>query len=174
MFYFLVVYDKKYPNKILQKKRFFLKTKYPRLRFGNIGIVTAQPLRFEFIYLFFLRKFLKKTIKKKKNFFSERKIWFFIRPNQVLTKKGKNSRMGKGKGAFVRWCSLLPKGFIFLEFNNIATIKIIKYTKKLENKFKIKLSVIFLKNNFTKNPFYNYGIPTNSKLLLSRNYDIFY
>lgn len=170
----MVVYDKKYPNKILQKKRYFLHTKYPRLRFGDIGIVTAQPLRFEFIYLFFLRKFLKKSIKKRKNFFFDRKIWFFIRPNQVLTKKGKNSRMGKGKGAFVRWCALLPKGFVFLEFKGIAAIKILKYTKKLQNKFKINLNVIFLKNNFTKNPYFDYGISTKDKLLFSYNYNIFY
>lgn len=98
----MAVYDKKNPSIVLQKKRYFLMAKYPRLRFGDIGIATGGALRFEYIYFFYMRKFLKRTIKKKKIFFYKRKIWVFIRPNQVLTKKGKNSRMGKGKGSFIR------------------------------------------------------------------------
>lgn len=68
-----------------------------------------------------------------------------MRPNIVLTKKSKNSRMGKGKGSFVRWCSLLRAGFILVEFYGFKVFHIKKYAKKLENRLKLPLIVIFSK-----------------------------
>lgn len=70
------------------------------------------------------------------------KVWIFIRPNHVLTKKSKNARMGKGKGSMVRWCTLLHKGFVFIEFKNISIVRLYKYCKKLEKKIKIPMQII--------------------------------
>lgn len=144
------MYDKKYPVKTLLKKRKLLYPKYPRLRFGDTGIVFKQSIRFEFVYFFFIRKFIKKLLKKRKRFIKIQRVWVFIRPNHVLTKKAKNARMGKGKGSFVRWCSLIERGFIFAEFTGISSIRLQKYTAKLEKKFKIPLQLINATTTFTK------------------------
>ena len=141
------MYDKKNPSVTLLKKRYTLQSKYPKLKFGESGIALKCNLRFEFIYLFYMRKFLKRSLKKKKMFKKLTKVWVFIRPNHVLTKKSKNSRMGKGKGSFVRWCTLLHKGFIFIEFRNISVVRLQKYLKKLEKKMKIPLHLIYKYNN---------------------------
>lgn len=102
MFVQLVVYDKKFPSKTLLKKRYIKSTKLPILKFGQSGLAFKKNIRFEFVYFFFMRKFLKRFTKSKKRFFKFSKVWVFIRPNHVMTKKSKNSRMGKGKGTFIR------------------------------------------------------------------------
>lgn len=142
MFSYLVVYDKKFPVKTLLKKRYDLLPKYPKLKFGESGLSFKSNVRFEFIYFLYIRKFLKKTLKRKKIFRKDSRAWVFIRPNHVMTKKSKNARMGKGKGAFVRWCSLLQKGFLFVEFENISIIKLKKYAHKLEKKIKVPIALV--------------------------------
>ena len=170
----MVVYDKKYPVKTLLKKRRLLYPKYPRLRFGDTGIVFKQSIRFEFIYFFFIRKFIKKLLKKQKRFIKIQRVWVFIRPNHVLTKKGKNSRMGKGKGSFIRWCSLIEKGFIFAEFTGISSIRLQKYALKLEKKFKIPLQIINNPNNFTKLARKQHLGSNNMALTTPENYHLFF
>lgn len=50
--------------------------------------------------------------------------------------------MGKGKGMHIRWCSLLEKGFVFIEFKNISIFKLKKYYLKLEKRIKIPMKII--------------------------------
>lgn len=138
----MVVYDKKFPVKTLLKKRFQKKTRWPELKFGQSGLAFKKNIRFEFVYFFFMRKFLKRLTRTKKRFFKFSKVWVFVRPNHVMTKKSKNSRMGKGKGNFIRWCAILQKGFIFIEFKNLSPIKLKKYAKKLEKRFKVPLQLV--------------------------------
>ena len=170
----MVVYDKKYPVKTLLKKRKIIYPKYPRLRFGDTGIVFKQSIRFEFIYFFFIRKFIKKLLKKQKRFLKTQRVWVFIRPNHVLTKKAKNARMGKGKGSFVRWCSLIEKGFIFEEFTGISYIRLQKYAFKLEKKFKIPLQVINTTNCFTKLARKQNLGSSDMRLTTPENYHLFF
>lgn len=146
----MVVYNKKYPIKTLLKKRFFLQPKYPKLKFGESGLAFKENIRFEFCYFLYIRKFLKKSIKPKKRFFFDKSVWVFIRPNHVMTKKSKNSRMGKGKGAFVRWCALIQKGFIFIEFKDLSPITLKKYSLKLEKKLKVPISLIHFEDSKPK------------------------
>lgn len=49
-----------------------------------------------------------------------------------------------------------------------------KYKKKLQNKFKIPLYLVFLKNSFHKLPFYDYGVQSKNKLVFSKNLNLFY
>lgn len=165
MFYYLVVYDKKYPVKTLLKKRFQLLPKYPKLKFGENGLAFGKNIRFEFIYFLFIRKFLKKILKRKKGFYRNSKVWVFVRPNHVMTKKSKNSRMGKGKGAFVRWCSIIQKGFVFIEFENISVVRLKKYSLKLEKKFKVPLHLIIGTNLKIKNLQKNFLGSSSNQLL---------
>ena len=151
MFLYLVVFSKKLNNPTLLKKRYFKLNRYPNLYFGDAAVIVNTHVRFEFCYYFFLRKFLKKMVRKKKKFYTKKyKIWFSLRPNHILTKKAKNARMGKGKGAHIRWCSIIPKGCILLEFKGLSIIRLRKYTNKLEKKLKIPLTLYCFSTNFNK------------------------
>lgn len=147
---FLVVYDRKITSIASFKKRYNRLNTYPTLRFGSIGIATKNTMRFEFTYLLFFRKFIKKFLRTKKIFYNDRKVWMFLRPNHVISKKGKNSRMGKGKGAFIRWCSVLYGGSILIELYGFQYKHAQKFSKKLEKRLKVPLLVLLNKNAQSK------------------------
>lgn len=52
-----------------------------------------------------------------------------LKANFPISKKSKNSRMGKGKGSFVRWLIKLNQGVSIIEFKNINYYRV----KKLNN-----------------------------------------
>ena len=83
------------------KLRNYKKTRYNRFIFGNSMVVLQKNCRFEAIYFELFRKFIKNIVKKK-NIPTSKNYWIFLRMNTPLTKKSKNSRMGKGKGALYR------------------------------------------------------------------------
>ena len=110
-----------------------------KLTWGDSGIFFYQQGRFEYTYYIFLKKFLKKILKKGSYTFGTRKYWIFIRPNMVLSKKSKNSRMGKGKGGFVRRAF---KSRIFsplIEFMGVDYRKVLKFKHFLQTKINVKL-----------------------------------
>lgn len=137
----MVVFSKSKLDVTLLKSRRILRSKYPSVFFGDCGIILKSTIRFEFGYFFFFRKFIKKVIKRRKGFVKTKKIWVFVRPNHVLTKKAKNARMGKGKGKFNRWCSVLPKGFILMHVKGVPIVRLRKYVIRLQNRFKFPLQV---------------------------------
>jgi ribosomal protein L16/L10AE len=98
----VVVFSKSKGDVTVLKKRRILKSVYPDVSFGDCGIILKSSVRFEFSYFFYMRKFIKKVIKRRKGFTKFKKVWVFVRPNQILTKKAKNARMGKGKGKAIR------------------------------------------------------------------------
>ena len=73
---------------------------------------------------------------------SRRKTWIFIRPNYVLTRKSKNARMGKGKGNFKRWCTIVYPGRTFIEHTNVPIYIYKKYCKKMQIKMKVDFKTI--------------------------------
>lgn len=140
----MVVFTRKFPIQRLLKKRWFISNKRPSLRYGTAGIYCLSTFRFEYRYGLFLRKFFKRSFRKKKrkNLFFRRRIWLFIRPNYVLTHKSKNARMGKGKGNFKRWCTIIYPGRPFIEHLNVTPRLYLRYIKKLSYKLKLKLYLI--------------------------------
>ena len=71
-----------------------------KLNFGLFGLFFKKNCNFEFIYITFFKKFLKFF---KKSYINKiQKIWFLILKNYPISFKSKNSRMGKGKGDFLR------------------------------------------------------------------------
>jgi hypothetical protein len=86
------------------------------------------------VYYLFIKKFLKKSVKRGLVAYTSRKYWIFFRPNLVLSKKSKNSRMGKGKGAVLRrafrsrvWSPLIEfKGFNLFTLKSLQTYLIFK------------------------------------------------
>ena len=80
----------------------------------TVFVATTKSARFELIQYLFFKKLIKCFLKKPRAYsvFSKKVIWIFWKPNYPLTKKSKNSRMGKGKGLFLRWTVRVPSHFI--------------------------------------------------------------
>ena len=125
-----------------RNKRSIKKTK---LVYGNSGFIILKTIQFEYAYFYLIRKFLKFFFKFKYSLDNYFKIWVFLKANFPVSKKSKNSRMGKGKGAFIRWMIKINQGSTLLEFKNINNIRLQKlnnYWNKMLG-FKIHL---FLNN----------------------------
>jgi ribosomal protein L16/L10AE len=150
---FLVVFNRKSILQRILKKRYFNKNKIPILKYGTIGLYLNSTFRFEYKYCLLFRKFFKKFSKHKKRRIAtniRKKTWLFIRPNYVLTRKSKNARMGKGKGNFKRWCTIVYPGRIFLEHSNVSNVLYKRFVKKMNNKLKLKFKIFSLTFNRIK------------------------
>lgn len=97
------------------KKRNFTYNSHANLKFGNIGFFFSKYTRFEYNYFFFFKKLLKIFNKTKYSAYSKFFYWFFLKANFPVSKKSKNSRMGKGVGLFLRWAIRLNPNIYFLE-----------------------------------------------------------
>lgn len=134
-------------NYITQRKHLF-KKRYEttirhltKLKIGKTGLVSLHAQRFELVYLRFLKKIIKRRHMRRKMFFRRRKVWFFLRPNCILTGKTVNSRMGAGVGSLVRLAIRLEKYKTFVEFRDYST-KILRYLYAyLRYKYPIKFKV---------------------------------
>lgn len=111
------------------KNRNKRKVKKTKLTYGNSGFIVLKTVQFEYAYFYLIRKFLKYFFKFKYSLGSYFKIWVFLKANFPVSKKSKNSRMGKGKGAFIRWMIKVNQGSTLLEFKNLNNIRL----KKLNN-----------------------------------------
>lgn len=108
------------------KKRYSLGYRIPTLIYGTTSLSLLKGYNIEYIYLYNFKKSLKKYFNFKKEKY--KKIWLFLHKNYPLSKKSKNSRMGKGKGATSRYCSRTLQNhniFEFIGFNlkNLLTLK---------------------------------------------------
>lgn len=158
--FFMIVFTRKYPIQRMLKKRTFKRNKLPTLRFGTVGLYCLHTFRFEYRYCLFLRKFFKKMFKRRKRKIRtllKKKTWLFIRPNYTLTHKSKNARMGKGKGNFKRWCTIIYPGRVFIEHVNVSPKTYAKYASKIKNKLKIDLRIIKISSKF-----YKFSTPVNT------------
>lgn len=124
------------------KKRYKTKAKNTKLKLGDFGYVTNSNFRFEFIYFLTLKKLFKNNLKYKYSSLLYPRLWVYLRSNYPLTRKSKNSRMGKGKGAFLRWSILTSKGTIVFEFLNFNIIRAALILKKWNYSLNRKLIII--------------------------------
>lgn len=127
------------------KRRNYKKTIKNRFIFGNSMITLLKNSRFEAVYYELFRKFIKNIIKKKHSFNLDKNYWIFLKMNTPLTKKSKNSRMGKGKGSLYRWLIRLPQNYKLIEFKNVNYYRL-NYLTKLWSK-KINLPMSFQSNS---------------------------
>ncbi len=118
------------------KKRYFDGTQRLKNSFGNIGICTYKNCRFEYAYFNVIRRFLKSFLRIKYSKYQLTWIWVFLKGNFPIRRKSKNSRMGKGIGAFLRWAIRIPRGYNIIEFKGISVVRI----KKLKNKWQKHLN----------------------------------
>lgn len=91
-------------NKKFQKNRRNKRAKWPRLVLGETAIISKTGGLLEFAQINALKKILKKHIRRVafKKYPQKICAWVFLVKNHTLSKKSKNSRMGKGKGTNYR------------------------------------------------------------------------
>ena len=96
---------------------------------------TKREMRVESIYFNFFKKVIKKISKQSKInfFFNKKNVWIFWKPNYPLTKKSKNSRMGKGKGVFLRWSFRVGSSFCLFKIRHCSHFYRIKLAKTYLN-----------------------------------------
>lgn len=100
-----------------QKKRTFKKIlNFPKFFKGSAFFFFYNFIKFECVYLKFLKRKIKKLVKRRKKRYRGRRLWINLKANYPLTKKSKNSRMGKGKGIFLRWVVTIRPATKFAEF----------------------------------------------------------
>lgn len=120
------------------KKRYSMGFKKPSILWGDFSMIFEKSYNIEYIYIYNFKKILKKFFKFKKK---SKKVWFFLSKNYPLTKKSKNSRMGKGKGKLVRYCSRILSHHSIFEFSgfsitNLNKLKVL-FLKKLNTPINI-------------------------------------
>lgn len=146
-------FDKKSYKPVSFKKRYNTGYLVDNLKYGNLGLKFTKSYSLEFIYMFELKKKLKFFLTLKKKIFN-RNLWIFLNGNTPISKKSKNSRMGKGKGSFLRLSCRLKKNLIFIEFLNINFLILNKINNFFKKKNNLNTKIIkknkiniFYKNN---------------------------
>lgn len=178
LWFFLVVFNRKHVLQRVLKKRFFKANRLPKLRYGTVGIYCLYNFRFEYKYCLFFRKFFKKLFyrrKRKITTFYKLRTWLFIRPNYALTHKSKNARMGKGKGNFKRWCTIVYAGRVFIEHLNMSPSIYKRYLRKMRVKMKLNFKFIKVHGRSLKRPNLSNGAsPTATAFELVRTHRCMY
>ena len=140
-------------NQTSFKQRYPKPLKKPKLTYGDTVIFFSKESNFELIFYKLILKFLKKnlTFKKKLNkLYFKKSGWLPLRPNIPLTKKAKNSRMGKGKGGFIRWVIRCKIGNTLIETKNISSYRLKKLIFFLKKKTNFQLNFFKKKNKYLK------------------------
>lgn len=72
--------------------------------------------------------------------------------------------MGKGKGNFKRWCTILYPGRVFIEHSNISPKVYSNYLKKINIKLKVQLKIMHIASKYLKTQTINDGLISSSNL----------
>ena len=112
------------------KKRHKIGYILPKIVFGEFSLVLCKSYNIEYIYIYNFKKSLKKYYNFKKN--NLKKVWLFLHKNYPLTKKSKNARMGKGKGALNRYCSRVLQNHTLFEFSGFNLRELVNLKKIFE------------------------------------------
>jgi hypothetical protein len=72
--------------------------------------------------------------------------------------------MGKGKGNFKRWCTIVYPGRVFIEHTNVSPKTYLKYVRKIKIKLKLQLNYIYIANSFLKKTFSTSSVKSNHGL----------
>ena len=132
------------------KKRYNMGFKKPSILWGDFSMIFEKSYNVEYIYIKNFKKILKKFFKFKKK---TKKVWFFLSKNYPLTKKSKNSRMGKGKGKFVRYCSRILAHHSIFEFSGFSILNLNRLKIIFNRKLKIQINIF---SKFFKNKQYKF------------------
>ena len=117
------------------------------LNYGNTGLAFTKNYTVEKLHFTLLKRKLKLFLKSKdhKKYF---KAWFLLSDNYPIFKKGKNARMGKGKGMYQRLSFRVKKNQTFLEFQNFNTLFVNKVSSMLRSNSNLNNKVIVNSLNY--------------------------
>lgn len=133
-------FNKKNQETTSFKKRYKIGYKKPELIFGEFSLTLGKSYNIEYIYIYNFKKIFKRFFKTKKK--KLKKVWLFLHKNYPLTKKSKNARMGKGKGALNRYCSRVVQNHNLFEFCGFNLSEVLKLKKIFNKKINIPLKII--------------------------------
>jgi large subunit ribosomal protein L16 len=81
--------------------------------FGDYGLMALEPVWMTSLQIEAARKAIMRNIKRRG------KVWIRIFPDKPFTKRGAESRMGKGKGAVEYYVAVILPGRILFEMSGI-------------------------------------------------------
>lgn len=156
-------FDSKRQEMISFKKRYDLGHKNLSLTWGDYAFLLEKSYNIEYIYIYNFKKILKRFHRFK---FKQKKVWLFLFKNYPLTKKSKNSRMGKGKGSLTRYCARILKNQNIFEFIGFSLLEI----KILKKSFRVKAGIpVTIFSSFFKSKQYVYS-GTSENFLFEKFY----
>lgn len=128
----MLLQPRKYKFKNRQKNRVKKHFKHSKLIYGDIGLQIQQTLTLSSTNIFRLTLLLKRSSRKGER--TKRSFWFNAFPHLPLTRKVKNSRMGKGAGKLALWFVILRPGTMLVEFKNLRPGRANYFVKQLSYK----------------------------------------
>lgn len=139
---------RKKKNQQNQINRLLLKGRRPqgfthiRYCYEGVYLFFHKNYRIEFKYITMLKKFLKKLrrrgLKKQKSLVY--RLYVSLTQNYLLSKKSKNSRMGKGKGSFIREAIKVKKFRPFIYSTGYKPQTLRKLAKRFTDKTNKRLT----------------------------------
>jgi large subunit ribosomal protein L16 len=143
----LLIRPRKFKYKNISKRRFFRLPSYPKLNFGQIGLLLLQPLRLNSRQMGRFKIFLKRSSKRGDK--TLRKVWFNLFPHVPISRKVAGSRMGKGKGKLAGWSSEVPAGLYITEVKNLRYGRSIYFLKQMGWRLATKTRINANRNKYT-------------------------
>ena len=107
-----------------------------RISFGEYGIQTKEHAFITANEIESVRVNLNKKLRK------IGKIWIRIFPHKVLTAKPLEVRMGKGKGAPVKWVAPVKPGHVLFEISGVDEVEAKRILKQASYKLSVKTNFI--------------------------------
>lgn len=126
-------------NVQFQKGRKYSNFKFSKSCFkssiNGLFFFSKKNIFIEMFFFIFLKKIIKFFLKKNNSLNNIFFLWFSLKLNYPISKKSKNSRMGKGKGQFLRWILKFTANSLLLKIkcNNFKRINYIIYNFKRIN-----------------------------------------
>ena len=122
-------FKKRGNNALKNSKILKLNNRFNNIKKNYFQLIIYESLTLRFKHFIKVRRLLKKI---RRNGFNELegKVWLKLPYNSIISKKSKNSRMGKGKGDFHSWAIRYKKYTIILKLFNILHYKITFYLAK--------------------------------------------
>lgn len=130
-------------TQVSHKKRIFTSRLRAFFLFsGSISFFFLHQIQFEFVYLRLIKRRLRIMLRRRGGRYKSRKVWLNLRANFPVSKKAKNSRMGKGKGAFLRWIVRVRPFSVFFSFFGFSFYVLFKLKRKINYLLKSKIFIV--------------------------------
>ena len=147
----MILQPRKFKFKSIQKNRSLKTPKIqPKLYLGNCGLVLNRSLILKSKQMSKFKIFLKRATKKVDK--TQRFSYINFFPHLPLTRKPKQSRMGKGKGKRKTWYIHLKPGNTILEFKNLRFGRACFFFNAFSRKLNVPTYIIYSTSIFVKSP----------------------